>query len=152
MVFRNVIIYLDNNMSIYERIRTEQIEARKVKDVVTVNLLTTLLGDLQQSKTTDDQGVIRMLKKYKGAIEQTIDIYKQNGRDVSDLNVELILINSYMPAELDNMRLENIIIGYKISNPDAKIGQFMSYIADWSAQNNLIVDRKVASQIWNNVK
>jgi uncharacterized protein YqeY len=139
-------------MSIYERIKTEQIEARKTKDTVTVNLLTTLLGDLQQNKTTDDQGVIRMLKKYKGTIEQTIDIYQQNGRSVAQLTTELNKINSYMPAELDNMRLEHMIIGYKISNPDAKIGQFMSYIADWSIQNNLIVGRKVASQIWNTVE
>jgi uncharacterized protein YqeY len=136
--------------NLYEVIVKEQLDARKNQDKIKANLLTTVLGEL--FRKTDDDSILKVLKKAKESATEVMSVCPKTDSRYSIAEREVEIINDYMPEELPSARLELIVIGYKQSNPDAKIKDFMSYITDWCSTHKMTVNRKAAASLFNSIK
>lgn len=100
-------------MSLLLQIKADQLAARKAKEATKASLLTTLIGDVQNVlkgsyKGTEDELVLSTIKKY-------LDVNKEfQGKDpdaatLSMLQVEQMVLESYMPSQLTEDEMLSII-------------------------------------------
>lgn len=100
-------------MSLYKKIKDEQIEARKAKDTVKASLLTTLLGEIQTAVTgglTASQGdpsdadVTKVVKKFVKNTNETIRL-----KDNETSRTELAVLEQYLPQPLSDFELGELV-------------------------------------------
>lgn len=100
-------------MSLYKKIKDEQIEARKAKDTVKASLLTTLLGEIQTAVTgglTTSQGdpsdtdVTKVVKKFVKNTNETIRL-----KDNETSRTELAVLEQYLPQPLSDFELGELV-------------------------------------------
>lgn len=100
-------------MSLLLQIKADQLAARKAKEATKASLLTTLIGDVQNVlkgsyKGAEDELVLSTIKKY-------LDVNKEfQGKDpdaatLSMLQVEQMVLESYMPSQLTEDEMLSII-------------------------------------------
>lgn len=153
-------------MLLIDRIRKEQIEARKDRKTVAATLLTTLLGEAnvvaknaQREKPTDEE-VQAVVKKFlKGNTETQEAIHKVAGvqevhnhaylsADVVDkLTVakeEQAILESYLPKQLSEDELKTIIKGALLGGIEMGVGPLMGFL---KARHTGEYDGKLASSV-----
>ena len=94
-------------MSLLDTIKADQLAARNSKDTVAASLLPTLISEA--SKITDDR-VITTIKKFLKSVENARDILAGSpdalsAKAVINLNREIVILNGYLPQQLDEARL-----------------------------------------------
>lgn len=118
----------DNIMSdLLTQITADQLAARKSKDIVKISLLTTLLGEIQLKLYTvgvDTNAVIMSTLKY--FLKNINDTYSLTGSEIS--LIEKSIIEAYLPTELDELTLKQLINDYIREHPDATMGMIMKYL------------------------
>lgn len=150
--------YLGNNMSLYEKIRKDYNATRVSRDEIRINLLSTLIGDLQGSanvenghKVVKDVTVISKIKSYiKNAeiiIKSINDVAKGNHSDaevegIKRANLEIQVLNSYLPTQLDK---NDLIILFHQTAPNVKLSDWMSFLKKNHAGT---YDGKLATEVW----
>lgn len=124
-------------MSLYQRIKKEQLEARKAKVKIHTDLLTTLLGEIQSSVTGSlsaaqfgvlnptDAEVLKVLKKFIKNTKETLTLNPINQLAI----LELEILESFMPKQLSDHEL-GIVVGQILSNADSSLsgGKLMGYV------------------------
>lgn len=130
-------------MSILEKLKSDQLAARKASKKYTTKFLTFLLGEIERdiNKDTSNSNVIKLLNKVKSNLEKTLAVAYT---DV--LHYELCIITSYLPEEMSEEDLTYIIKALIAGNPDAKIGELMLKLKD-CVGGYKPYDNKLASQI-----
>lgn len=98
--------------SLYERIRDDQITARKNKDTTRAKLLTTLLGEAGSSgnqSAPSDKKVESAIKKLIKGLEEILEVKRKHNvkvidagepdkaKDITQEEQELIILQSYLP-------------------------------------------------------
>lgn len=103
-------------MSLYKKIKDEQIEARKAKDTVKASLLTTLLGEIQTAVTggltasqfgilnPTDADVTKIVKKFVKNTNETIRL-----KDNETSRTELAVLEQYLPQPLSDFELGELV-------------------------------------------
>lgn len=97
-------------MSLLEQIRVDQIQARKNRDAERASLLTTLLSEAANvglndgKRETTDLEVIAVIKKFIKNIDETLAV-----RDVEELRTERNILESYLPSQLTEEELTQIV-------------------------------------------
>lgn len=105
-------------MTTLNQIKQDQLQARKEKNTVAANLLTTLMGEIQgdltrmapEARTEKAEGDVVMatiksfLKKNKESQDNVKDTQK-----VQELKTEEAILTAYMPTQLSKIQLEEII-------------------------------------------
>lgn len=97
-----------------ETIRKDMFEAKKVKDTVKSNLLSTLFSEMfNQSKsgkefTADDE--LKIIRKFLKNIDDTLQL------DIPDdsktkMKTEKEILESYLPKQMTKEEIENIVSG-----------------------------------------
>lgn len=103
-------------MSLLQQIKSASLEARKAKESYAVFLVTLYseaarpgLDDGKREST--DEEVIRVLKKFKEGIEQSLAVYEQRDDEVGTFAAknELGIVKSYLPEALSADELEAVI-------------------------------------------
>lgn len=146
-------------MTMIERLKADQMIARKAKDSVKVTLLSTLIGEVTKvgkdadDRDTTDAEAIAVIKKFKKNIEDTQTlIVKQNpecgNSTVNSLKYEISLYDSYIPKQLDAESLTTTIATLKLHNDNIQMKDIMGYL---KANFAGLYDGKLASQIANQI-
>jgi len=104
-------------MALREQIQKDMIAAMKAKESDKVKTLRLLRADIRQveidsQKELSDEEVINVLSKAAKKRTDSIEAYKKGGRDdlVNEEQSELTIIKSYLPEELSQEKLTEIIM------------------------------------------
>jgi len=112
-------------MSLLETIKQDQLEARKAKETVKIDLLTTLYSEAVMvgknstpPRDTTDAEVIAMVKKFMKNTNEFLSLAgdRRDGDRVDVLSQELDLLQHYLPTQLSEDELHHIITSYVDSN------------------------------------
>lgn len=123
-----------------EKIKSEKLNSYKNREMEKKDFLAVLETEVtKESKQPTDDYVI-------GKIKSMI----KNAEATSSLNeMELDILNSYLPKQFNSDELENIISNYINDNPSHNMGQIMQFLkASYSGQ----YDGKLASELAKKVQ
>lgn len=128
-------------------IKQQQLAARKARDKLKTALLTTLIGEIEavgkakNRQTTEDEAVAVVKKMLKNnAI--TIEAY---GEDAPQTVLEeKFILESYLPKQMTEERLREVIEDFVKTAKGANIGQVMQYLKHGYSGK---YDAKIASKI-----
>lgn len=124
-------------MSLYQRIKKEQLDARKAKVKIHIDLLTTLLGEIQSSVTGSlsaaqfgvlnptDAEVLKVVKKFIKNTKETLALTPSN--ELATLELEIL--ESFMPKQLSDTEL-GVVVGQILSTADSSLtgGKLMGFV------------------------
>ncbi len=142
-------------MSLLFTLKNEQLEARKSKDSVKAQLLTTLIGEAEMVGKNDgnrpvtDQEVIATIKKFVKNLDETIRIASdyRDGESADKAWAEKTILEQFLPKQLTEVELRNamsqLITDNGLSGPKA-MGVLMK---DLKAKFEGLYDGKTASKI-----
>jgi uncharacterized protein YqeY len=110
-------------MSILNKIKQDQLAARKARDSDTALSLTTLIGELETiskktGKSTEDADTIKLLKKFaEGARENAVIAGDRRDSDWADRAwAEVELYEKYLPKQLSEAELSAAIKDIIVEN------------------------------------
>ncbi len=107
-------------MSLLQRIKSEQLQARKAKDYIIISVLTTLIGDAEMvgknngNRESTDSEVLATIKKFIINNKETLNILFDQKHDVPadqilKLRKELDILTSFLPPQLSADSLTEVI-------------------------------------------
>jgi uncharacterized protein YqeY len=138
-----------------EKIKKQILEARKAKDSVKANVLNTLYSEAKTlainngRREPEDNELQAVLKKFLKGSNETIELKKKNSIDCSQDEKEREILESFMPKQLEDNELENIINVY-ISQLEDKTKKSMGIIMKrLKEEHDGSYDGKKASSIVN---
>ncbi|WP_415913192.1 GatB/YqeY domain-containing protein [Neptuniibacter sp. QD37_11] len=120
---------------LYAKIKADQLAARKSKETLKISLLTTLLGEAGTSgkeAAPSDESVIAKILSFKKKIKETIDERVKRGVDISEQEAELAILNEYLPKQLSDAELKDLIesfISEKGLNSVKQMSMVMGYLS-----------------------
>jgi len=115
-------------MSLLQRIKTDQLSARKARDKFKTSILTTLLSEASRPGLDDgkresiDSEVVGVVKKFIKGMKESLDI---NYTDA--IHHELCIVSEYLPVQLTTEELTDVCGGLFKVNPDINMGQAMGW-------------------------
>lgn len=117
---------------IIEELKKEQLKARKNRDTHRATVLTTLMGDALKigkddgNRLTTDDECTKLIKKFIKNAKQTIEV---SDRDNSELELEIIILEEFIPNNMSVDDLENQIkIIINSLGDNANIGMVMKQL------------------------
>lgn len=95
---------------LFERIKQDQLSARKNRDSATTTSLSTLIGELQRSggKDFDDAQVIGLIKKNVENLRENLRLDPENANN-ADIQREIDLFEAYLPRQMSEDELREAI-------------------------------------------
>ena len=102
-------------VTLYDRIQSEMVDARVRRDDVALNTLSLLKSELvRASKDStaagkiDDDMVVRVARKEVKRREEAIELYRKAGRDESARReeAEMKVLRAYLPATMSEQQIE----------------------------------------------
>ena len=102
-------------VSLYERLQTELVSARRRRDDVALNTLSLLKSEVVRASkeveaggTIDDELMERVARKEVKRRQDAIDIYRKAGRDEAAQReeAEQTLLRTYLPASMTTEQIE----------------------------------------------
>jgi uncharacterized protein YqeY len=105
-------------MSLNEKIRNDLEKALKEKDLVRISALRFLLSQIQNKEIElnkrnrlSDEEIVAVIRKQAKERQESIEAYRQGNRDdlVKKEEVELKILNTYLPQLLSSEELEKIV-------------------------------------------
>jgi uncharacterized protein YqeY len=101
-------------MGLYERIDQDLVTARKERDEMRLSTLGLLKSEVVKAakapgaRGTDDELVVRVLRKEVSRREEAARVYESAGRGESARReeAEAVVLRAYLPAEMDDAELE----------------------------------------------
>lgn len=145
-------------MTLLEQIQKDMVSSMKEKDSFTLGVLRMVKGAVQleainKKKELSDDEVVSVIAKQIKMRNDSIAEFEKAGRDdlVEQNKKEVVLLNKYMPAQLSDDEINNVIDEvFSIVNPSGikDIGSIMKEIsprvkgkADMGKVNAIIKDR-----------
>lgn len=117
---------------ILDKIKKDQLQARKDKDIGKSKLLTTLLGEIEtlskSGKEMNDSMVFSIIEKFiKNNMQtiQSIGPFHENYETLSDENAILV---EYLPSQLTEEELSIEIDKFIKDNSNVNMGMIMKYL------------------------
>lgn len=147
-------------MSLMNKLRADNLKARKEKDTVAANLLTTLVSEATMvgknngNRETTDEEALRVVKKFLDNAKETRELLLKNGaienrvtcdwQPIDQVNLEIKLLESYMPKQMTEDEIRSEINFVNSTSPGTTLGEVMKHFkANFSGQ----YDGKLVSQI-----
>lgn len=116
----------------------EALKARKELKVSVLRLILTVLHNLEIAKKTKgaekieltDDEVVGVLQKELKKRKEAADFYRQGGRDTSaeQEEAEIIIIQDYLPSQLSEQEIKDIIEKVLSANSDVPEGQLIGMV------------------------
>lgn len=121
-------------MGLLQKIKYDQLSARKEKRTKAASLLTTLIGEASMvgkndgNRESTDLEVINVIRKFIKNINETLSVMKPGSDSFNNLQEEKILLTAYLPKQLSENDLRFIVISYIDTFCDADIGTIMKFL------------------------
>lgn len=101
-------------MSLKEQIQNDLKEAMKAKEAFRRDVLRLFSSaikqeEVDQRKDLSDEDVIGILKREIKRRQETIVDLQKAGRDLTETENEITILNSYLPAQMDRAQIEAIV-------------------------------------------
>jgi uncharacterized protein YqeY len=102
-------------MTLYDRIQSEMVDARKRRDDVALSTLSLLKSELVRASkdggaggTINDDLVVRIARKEVKRREEAIEVYRKAGRDDSARReqAEMEVLRTFLPAAMSEQEIE----------------------------------------------
>jgi len=112
------------------QIKEHQLQARKNKNTLKINLLTVLLSEIQKKAKDECREVVAedCLVTIRKFINNTNELLAN--KEDEDAKQELIILNSYLPKQLTEEEMKNKIDELVQTNPSIKIGDIMKHFKE----------------------
>lgn len=147
-------------MTLLAKLRADNLTARKEKDTAAASLLTTLVSEATMvgknngNRETTDEETLRVVKKFLDNAIETRDLLIKNGatpnrvtcdwQPIDQVNLEISILGNYMPKQLSEFELREIVGEFVNNTPGVKMGDVMKFLQkEYSGE----YDGKSASQI-----
>jgi hypothetical protein len=136
---------MEKQNKILEKIKTDNLQARKDKNKVIASLLTTLVSEIEmvgknsQRETTETE-TIKVIEKFTKNVISTIELVSAT----EALTAELKLYQQYLPEKLSKEELTKIILDIIKNDSNINIGKIMGQL---KKGHNGTYDGKLASEI-----
>jgi uncharacterized protein YqeY len=138
-------------MTLIDKIKADQLQARKDRDPLKSVLLTTLIGEASLIGTNDgkrevtDAEVVAVVKKFIKGIDETLKYLGDHAPAQSKVvKSEKDMLEVYLPKQYDDYELKVLILGANLANTSK--GQIMKYLKDNYAGQ---YDGKVAAKVFD---
>lgn len=138
-------------MTLMERLKSDSLAARKRKDTVVANLLSTLISEAANvgknngNRDSTDEEVARVVKKFYDNANEIVRLTSDSDGPAA---FEASILEAYMPQQLTEEQLRAIIVEMKATHPGVPVGAVMGYLKNnYSGQ----YDGKLAAQIYKEV-
>lgn len=138
-----------------EKIKEDILEARKSKDSVKANVLNTLYSEAKTAainngrREPEDQELMALLKKFLKGNSETIELKKKQNMDFSQESREKEILESFMPKQLSEIELEEIIKEYVAGLEDKSKKSMGLIMKRLKEEHDGTFDGKTASSIVN---
>lgn len=127
-----------------DQLKADRLQAMKARDDVAKNLLGTLVAAAaKDAKSPDDETVIRTIRAFLKNVEETIGHLA--GRDSSVQEREKAILESYLPALLDEGATQAAIEAIVVELPDRSPRQMGKVMAELKARHGAAIDLKRAN-------
>lgn len=116
-------------MSLISKIDSDLVSAMKRKDVETLKVLRVLKGEIQRNEQGKDGKIVLTDTQVTTIIKKMVDNLKETG----GLGSEITILSEYLPKQLTNDELVDIVIGLIEVNKYNSIkdmGKIMKYFKD----------------------
>jgi len=140
-------------MNVIEKLKQDQLQARKEKNKFLSGILTTLIGEIisvgknnGNRETTNDEAV-KVIEKFKKNAEQTCTLMADSGADSKEMESyieEISIYNSYLPKQMNTEELTSLIKDIIDHDSQINMGKIMKFLKSQYAGQ---YDGKEASQI-----
>lgn len=139
---------------IYKQIKDDMITALKEKRMTEKNDLSFLLSQLKNRAITlrvevDDLSDVEcaaMIKKYIKSSEEEKEMYSKAGRDTSDIDNRINLVKAYLPKQMEESEIRDIIN----SMEDKSIPNIMkTFKTNYNGKVDMGLVNKIAREINN---
>lgn len=141
-------------MSVIEKIRADQLTARKAKELQKVAMLSTLLGEITKvgkdngNRETTEVEAISVIKKFeKNVLDTMVIVEKTNPSRVKEFLAEAYVYNSYLPQQLSEDELSKEISMFIVANDSG--ASMKAIMAHLKANFAGLYDGKTASTLAN---
>jgi uncharacterized protein YqeY len=120
-----------------EKIKHDQLVARKNRDQIESTLLTTLIGEADMvgknngNRDPFDEEVISVVKKFLKGVNETIDILSRSGHDTFQFVRERDILDRYIPSQLSSEQLKTILESAVIDGSLIKDKSFKGSAMKW---------------------
>ncbi|MDH4199810.1 MAG: GatB/YqeY domain-containing protein [Spirochaetia bacterium] len=123
----------------YNKLKKENLEARKAKNTVKSNLLGTVIGEAQTigknagNRDPNDEEVMGVVKKFIKSLDEAAAALEKAGRDFSKEKEERSILEAYLPAQLNEEQLKKTVaeIVQTLSDKSPRMmGQVMSILKE----------------------
>ena len=139
-------------MNLIDKIRADQLQARKERNTPAIMLLTTLIGEAMiigkndGGRETNDTEVISVIKKFLKGVNETIPLVTSEAK-LSLLNIEKTLLEGYLPQQYGVGEIKTIIMNAEIA-PFNK-GNVMKFMKTYHAG---MYDGSVLSKVFDEMQ
>ncbi len=147
-----------------DRIKADQLAARKARDSVAAGLLTTLIGEAtsvseeefrtaaEAARTDGGEPAAVTVPITDEKVSATIVKFLKNARANRELmkapdakiEREIALLSAYLPQQMTEAELRAAIDGFRRDNPGANVGAVMAFL---KASHAGLYDGRMASQL-----
>lgn len=115
-------------------IKKDQLQARKNRETSKATFLTTIIGEASPSgnDTVSDNDVKNVLIKFRKNATEVLDIKKSRNEPTDDVDMEISIINDYLPKKLSSDEINTIcdnIIEENGINSMKGLGVVMGYFS-----------------------
>lgn len=132
-----------------KQIKQDQVTARKNKDAIAANLLTTLIGEAEMvgknngNRSPSDIEVTAVVKKFVKGIDEILSLTFDNSEKSAAFLKEKEILTAYLPKQLTQEQLETAISEFLTEAP-GNVGFVMKELAK---KYNGAFDGKAASEL-----
>lgn len=116
-------------MSLISKIDSDLVSAMKSKDVETLKVLRVLKGEIQRNEQGKDGKIVLTDSQVTTIVKKMVDNLKETG----GLDGEISILSEYLPKQLTNDELVDIVIGLiEVNNYNSikDMGKIMKYFKD----------------------
>ena len=133
-------------------IKADRMAAMKARDAARVSILTTLFSEASRPGLDDgkrlstDAEVVQVCKKFVKSITETITNMKERNQvaELAAYELELDIVNGYIPKQMNEDELRSVIVTFVESNPGCNMGQVMKHL---KANHDGLYDGRAASTL-----
>lgn len=136
-------------MSLLEKIKKDQLSARKEKRATEATLLTTLIGEASMigkndgNRDSTDQEVMAVIKKFVKNLDEILNVVDKDSSAFSNASFEKEFLNNYLPQQLSKDKLTQLVSEF-VGNSTMQMGHVMKWLKEnYDGQ----YDGKLASQV-----
>jgi uncharacterized protein len=102
-------------MSLLNSIKSAQLQARKTRDTITINALTTLIGEAEAigkndgNRETTDAEVVALIKKFIKNLDEVIRVVTPGFSHDQLARKEKVILEQFLPTQLTSVELRGIL-------------------------------------------